>query len=135
VKVTWQVMAGLAAFLVPWTLWYGLTTDEYGGRVALTATLAALAFLGAYLYLQARRVGPLLSDRGDVRPEDAAGEIGDFPSRSAWPAVMGTAAALIALGLVFSPPLALPGVLLLLTAAVGYAAEVQRARRGIHRRV
>ncbi len=134
-KATWQIMAGLAAFLVPWTLWYGLTTEEYGGRVALTATVAALAFLAAYLYLQARRVGALPGDRPDLRPEDAAGEIGEFPSRSAWPAVMGTAAALIALGLVFSPPLALPGVLLLLTAAAGYAAEVQRARRGMHRRV
>ncbi|MGH9012128.1 MAG: aa3-type cytochrome oxidase subunit IV [Acidimicrobiia bacterium] len=134
-KVTWQVMAGLATFLLPWTLWYGLTTDEYGGRVALTATVAALGFLGAYLYLQARRVGALPADHPDIRPEDAAGEVGAFPSRSAWPAVMGTAAALIAFGLVFSPPLALPGVLLLLTAAAGYAAEVQRARRGTHRRV
>lgn len=134
-KVAWQVMAGLAVFLVPWTLWYGLTADEFGGRVALTATVAALGFLGAYLYLQSRRIGALPADRPDIRPEDAAGEIGAFPSRSVWPAVMGTAAALIAFGLVFSPPLALPGALLLLTAAAGYAAEVQRARRGTHRRV
>ena len=134
-KVTWQVTAGLAVFLVPWTVWYGLTADEFGGRVALTATMAALAFLGAYLYLQSRRVDALPADRADIRPEQAAGEVGEFPSRSVWPVVMGTAAALIAFGLVFSPPLALPGALLLLTAAAGYAAEVQRARRGTHPRV
>jgi hypothetical protein len=88
----------------------------------------ALFFLGAYLYVQARRVGRRPEDRPDARPADAAGEIGDFPARSFWPAVMGTSGGLIALGLAFSPSLAIPGALLLLTGAAGYAAEVQRAR-------
>lgn len=129
----WQVILGLGAFLVPWTVVYGLTADEYGGRVSLAAVVLALFFLGAYLYRQARRVGQRPEDRPDARPADAAGEIGDFPTRSFWPAVMGTSGGLIALGLAFSPSLAIPGGLLLLTAAAGYAAEAQRARHH-HRR-
>ena len=127
-RAEWQVVLGLGAFLLPWTVLYGLTADEHGGRVSLAAVVLPLFFLGAYLYREGRRIGPRPEDRPDARPADAAGEVGEFPARSFWPAVMGTSGGLIAFGLAFSPALAIPGALLLLTAAAGYAAEAQRGR-------
>lgn len=127
-RAEWQVVLGLGVFLVPWAVLYGLTADEHGGRISLVAVVLALLFLGAYLYREGRRIGLRPEDRPDGRPGDDAGEIGEFPARSFWPAVMGTSGGLIAFGLAFSPALAIPGGLLLLTAAAGYAAEAQRSR-------
>jgi hypothetical protein len=128
VKTAATVMAGLGLFLAPFTLLYWLAAHEHGGATALLATVLALLFLGAYLFLQARRTGPRPEDRPDASPADGAGEVGVFPSRSPWPAVMGLAASLTGFFLVFSRWLAVPGLVLLLLGAAGLAAESQRAR-------
>jgi hypothetical protein len=121
-------MAGLGLFLVPWTVWYWLAAVEHGGATALLATVLALLFLSTYLFLTARRTGDRPEDRPDAGPADGAGEVGVFPARSPWPAVMGVAATLTGFFLVFSRWLAVPGLALLLVGAAGLAAESQRAR-------
>ena len=123
-----MVMGGLGLFLVPFTVWYWLAAKEHGGATALLATVLALLFLGAYLFRQGRRTGDRPEDRPDADPADAAGEVGVFPARSPWPAVLGLAAALTGFFLVFSRWLAVPGLALLLLGAAGLAAESQRAR-------
>ena len=127
-KTAAVILGGLGLFLVPFTLWYWLAAAEHGGATALLATVLALVFLGAYLLVQARRTGQRPEDRPDAGPADGAGEVGVFPTRSPWPAVMGLAAALTGFFLVFSRWLAVPGLGLLLLGAVGLAAESQRAR-------
>jgi hypothetical protein len=127
-KTAATVLAGLGLFLVPWTVLYWFAAYEHGGATALLATVLALLFLGGYLFLVARRIGIRPEDRPDAGPADGAGEIGVFPTRSPWPAVMGLAAALTGFFLVFSRWLAVPGLALLLLGAAGLAAETQRAR-------
>jgi hypothetical protein len=122
------ILGGLGLFLVPWTAVYWLVAHEHGGATALLATVLGLLFLGAYLLLQSRRTGPRPEDRPDARPADGAGEVGVFPTRSPWPAVMGLAATLTGFFLVFSRWLAAPGLVLLLLGVAGLAAESQRAR-------
>lgn len=121
-------MAGIGLFLVPFTAWYWVAAAEHGGATALLATVTGLLFLGAYLYRQARRVGTRPEDRPDATPSEGAGEVGVFPARSPWPAVMGVAAALTGFFLVFSRWLAVPGLVLLVLAAGALATESQRAR-------
>ncbi|MGH8972364.1 MAG: aa3-type cytochrome oxidase subunit IV [Acidimicrobiia bacterium] len=127
-KTAAVVMAGLGAFLVPWTVVYWLAAHEHGGAVALLATVLALLFLGAYLFLQARRTGGRPEDDPEATPAEGAGDVGLFPGSSPWPAVMGAGAAFTAFFLVFSRWLAVPGLVLVLLAAAGLAAESQRAR-------
>ncbi len=127
-KPEWRVFGGLAAFLFPFAALYWLAADEHGVAIALLSTELALLFLGAYLFVLARRTGAHPEDQPDAGLLEAAGEVGEFPTRSPWPAVMGVAASLTGFGLVFSRWLVLPGLLFLLLATVGYAAEAQRAR-------
>jgi hypothetical protein len=122
------VMAGLGLFLVPWTVVYWVAAHEHGGTIALLATVLALLFLGAYLFLQARRTGARPEDDPDPTPADGAGVVGVFPTASPWPVVMGAGAAFVAFFGVFSRWLAVPGLLLLLLGAAGLAAESSRAR-------
>ncbi|MGH9002167.1 MAG: aa3-type cytochrome oxidase subunit IV [Acidimicrobiia bacterium] len=126
-KVASVVMGGLGLFLVPFTAWYGLAAAEHGGFTALVATVLALVFLGAYLYRLAKQVGDRPEDR-DATPPEGAGEVGVFPARSPWPAILGVGAALIGFFLVFSRWLAVPGLALLVIGGAGLAAESQRGR-------
>ncbi len=128
VKSAAVVMLGLGVFLAPWTAIYWMAAHEHGGAIALLATVMALLFLGAYLFLQARRTGGRPEDDPEATPAEGAGEVGVFPTRSPWPVVMGGGAAIIAFFGVFSRWLAVPGLVLLLLAAAGLAAESSRAR-------
>jgi cytochrome c oxidase subunit IV len=128
VKVAAVVMGGLGAFLAPWTVVYWVAAHEHGGAIALLATVIALLFLGAYLFVQGRRTGARPEDDPDATPGEGAGEVGVFPTASPWPAVMGAGAAIIAFLGVFSRWLAVPGLVLLLLGAAGLAAESSRAR-------
>jgi hypothetical protein len=127
-KTAAVVMAGLGFFLVPWTVVYWLAAKEHGGAIALLATVVALLFLGGYLALQASRTGGRPEDNPVATPGEGAGDVGLFPGRSPWPAVMGAGAAFTAFFLVFSRWLAVPGLVLLLLGGTGLAAESQRAR-------
>ncbi len=127
-KAASTIMLGLGLFLVPWAAVYWFAASEHAGLTALLATVVGLLFLGAYLFVAARRTGERPEDRLDASPADGAGEVGAFPTRSPWPAVMGVAATFTGFFLVFSRWLAVPGLALLLLAAAGLAAESQRAR-------
>ncbi|MGH9040236.1 MAG: aa3-type cytochrome oxidase subunit IV [Acidimicrobiia bacterium] len=127
-KPTATLIAGLGLFLIPWTVIYWLAAHEHGGATALLATVIALLFLAAYLAWAGRHTGDRPEDR-DADPEEGAGEVGVFPARSPWPAVLGVAAALTGFFLVFSRWLALTGLMLLLLALAGMAMESERARQ------
>lgn len=125
-KVEWRIFLGLGAFVAPITALYWFTSYEHAGSAMMAFFVLAFLLIGAYLLVQARRSGPRPEDRTDATPADGAEDLGFFPSRSLWPFVLAVGAVVVALGLVFSGWLALPGVGLLAFATVGYAAEAQR---------
>ncbi len=126
-KVEWRLLGGLGAFVAPFAALYWFTSYEEAGSVMLVAFVLSLLFLGGYVLMQARRTAPRPEDRTDGAPAPEDEDIGYFPTASMWPLVIGVAATLIGFGLVFTGWLALPGLLLMLGAAVGYARDAQQA--------
>ena len=68
------------------------------------------------------RRAPFLSDI----PADAAEDLGYFPSSSAWPFVLSAGVVVLANGLVFGPPIAVVGLLLMVAGVFGYAREADQ---------
>lgn len=129
-KTLVRVYVGLFGLIVPFTVVYGIGTSEPAGNVLFAAFLAALAFLAVHAWRIVRRYAdptPWPEDRaeGAVTDPDAIGVVGDFPARSVWPLSIAGGATLLALGLAFNGWIALPGLLLLLTAVVGFALETR----------
>jgi hypothetical protein len=125
VKVEWRLLSGIGIFVLPFASLYWVVSDEPAGSVILGFFIASLLFLGGWLWRQSTRLGSRPEDRPDAGPGDAAGDIGYFPPRSGWPVMIGVAATLIGLGIVFSRWVALPGVALLGLATVGYGRDAQ----------
>lgn len=122
-KVEWRLFIGAAGFFTVTALAYWLITHEDAGATMLAASVPAFAFIGVYLWFQHRHHGPRPEDRGDAGPADATGDVGYYPSSSAWPFVLAAGVVLLANGLVYGPPIAALGVLLMVAGAVGYARE------------
>jgi len=123
VKVEWRLFAGAGAFFAVTTSLYWFVSYEHAGSVMLGLSVPAFLMVGGYLLLQARRGGLRPEDRPDAEIEEGEEEIGYFPSSSVWPLILGLGAVALANSLVFGLGLAAVGVGLVVTAAVGYAAE------------
>jgi hypothetical protein len=117
-----------AAFLAVVALVYWRFSYEEVGTTMLGLGGAAWVLLWVYLAVQARRLRgqPRPEDRDDATIEGSAGPVGWFPSASVWPLALGAGATVLGLGFVFGPWFALIGVILMVAAAAGYAAEAQR---------
>ena len=127
VKSESRIFLFSAAFLAVVSLIYWFTAYEEAGTTMLALGAVAWVLLWVYLGIQGRRMGrPRPEDRDDATPEEVPGPVGWFPSASVWPLALGGGAAVLGLGLVFGPWFALIGVMLMVAAAAGYAAEAQR---------
>ncbi len=134
-KVEWRTYAGLAAIVLPIGVVYLVLSREPVGSLLLFACALSLLALTVYLWW-IRRGHPDrpedLADPAEAREADraeadahGATAVGDFPSGSVWPLFMGLACLGIAWGLAFTIWITLPSAMLLLTAVVGYAHEVE----------
>jgi len=63
---------------------------------------------------------------GGKDQQDGAGDLGYFPSSSAWPVVLSAGVVVLANGLVFGPPIAILGLLLMVAGVFGYAREADQ---------
>ena len=122
-RVEWKLFAGAGAFLVVTTVSYWFVTYEDAGTTMLGLGVLSVLMVAGWLLVQSRKVGLRAEDRPDATQADGAGELGDFPSLSIWPFVIGAGAVVIANGLVFGVWLGVAGGLLLLVGLVGYAVE------------
>ena len=122
-KVEWRLFAGAAAFYTLTAAGYWFVSYEDAGTTMLAASVPAFAFIGIWLWFQNRHHGPRPEDRPDASPSDGAGDVGYYPSSSAWPFVLGAGAVIVANGMVFGPPVAALGVLVMVAGIVGYARE------------
>ena len=122
-RVEWRLFAGAGVFFAITTSVYWFVSYEHAGSVMLALSVLAFLMVGGYLLVQSRRHGIRPEDRGDATTKETDEEIGYFPSSSIWPLVLGLGAVALANSLVFGLGLAALGVGLIVTAAVGYAAE------------
>jgi hypothetical protein len=121
-----MVFLFIAAFFIVVDGVYWFTSHAYTGSVLLLLTIALGLLPGAYLFWWSRRMALRPEDRDDATPANSAGVVGSFPGSSIWPFVFGMGAAMIGVALVFGPWTAVPGVILVLSAAAGYVAESRR---------
>ena len=122
-NVEWKLFGGAAAFAGVLGGLYWLAAHEHAGAIMLVFSGAALLMVAAYLLVVGARGGVRPSDRGDAEPGDGAGESEYYPSASVWPFVSAAGALLIGFGMVFGLGVASMGIVLLLGAIGGYAAE------------
>jgi hypothetical protein len=121
-----MVFLFIAAFFIVVDGVYWFTSHAYTGSVLLLLTIALGLLPGAYLFWWSRHMALRPEDRDDATPANSAGVVGSFPGSSIWPFVFGMGAAMIGVALVFGPWTAVPGVILVLSAAAGYVAESRR---------
>lgn len=121
-KVEWRLFLGAAAFFSVTATAYWFVTYERAGTAMLAASVPAFAMVALWLAFQARKHGPRPEDDGEA-PITAADDLGYFPSSSTWPFVLSAGAVVLANGLVFGPPIAVIGVLLMVAGVFGYARE------------
>ena len=122
-KVEWRLFMGAALFFAITASAYWFITYEHAGTAMLGASVPAFAFVGLWLLFQTRGHRPRAEDDGDATPADAAEDLGYFPSSSAWPFVLSAGVVVLANGLVFGPPIAVVGVILMVAGVFGYARE------------
>ncbi len=125
-KTEAHVLLFIGSFFAIVAAIYWFTAYEQSG----TAMLIGTAFLGlvpgSYYYWWSRRMRPRPEDRPDGTLEEGAGVVGTFPSTSIWPFILGLAAALVALALVFGFWSAVLGFSLAISAVVGIILESRR---------
>lgn len=125
-KVEWRLFMGAAAFFAVTASAYWFVSYEQAGTAMLAASVPAFAFIGLWLLVQSRRHGARPEDTGDAVPADAAEDVGYFPSSSAWPFVLSAGVVVLANGLVFGPPIAVLGLILMVAGVFGYAREADQ---------
>ncbi|MGI8808530.1 MAG: aa3-type cytochrome oxidase subunit IV [Acidimicrobiales bacterium] len=125
-KVEWLLFMGAALFFAVTASAYWFITYEHAGTAMLAASVPAFAFVGLWLLFQGRRHDARAEDDGDASPADAADDLGYFPSSSAWPFVFSVGAVVLANGLVFGPPIAVIGLILMVAGTFGYAREADQ---------
>jgi hypothetical protein len=125
-KVEWRLFAGAAAFFTVTAATYWFVSYEDAGTTMLAASVPAFAFVAAWLWFQHRHADPRPEDRTEADPADGAGDVGYFPSSSAWPFVLAAGAVVVANGFVFGPPIVVVGALLMLAGIFGYAREADQ---------
>ena len=122
-KVERRLFLGAAAFFAVTATVYWFVSYEDAGTTMLGASVPAFAFVGLWLWFQSRKQRPRPEDDGNATPADGAEDLGYFPASSAWPFVVSAGAVILANGMVFGPPIAVIGLLLIAAGVFGYARE------------
>ena len=121
-NVEWKLFTGAAAFAAVVSGLYWFVSSEHAGATMLVFSGGALLMVAAYLSLVGTRVGVRPSDRGDAEFDDDTGSE-YYPSSSVWPFVAAAGTMVLGFGMVFGAGVASLGIVLLVTAIGGYAAE------------
>lgn len=124
-KVEWRLFAGAGFFFTVTATAYWFITYEQAGTAMLATSVPAFGLVGLWLFVQRRRHGDRPEDT-DATPADAAEDLGYFPSSSAWPFVLSAGVVVLANGLVFGPPIAVLGLLLMVAGVFGFAREADQ---------
>jgi hypothetical protein len=125
----WLLGAFFLFSAAAYTMWHLLDkgTVEWVGSVALTLTAVLAIFLAFYLgRLHAAQGAELPEDRTDALIDDGDTEIGNFSPWSWWPILLGSGAALVALGLAVGFWIVFIGAAFTIVCVVGWTYEYYR---------
>jgi Cytochrome c oxidase subunit IV len=120
------VLLTIAAFFGAAACVYWFWGYEQSGTAMLIASSLLGILPGSYYFWWSRRMAPRPEDREDATLEEGAGVVGSFPGSSVWPFVLGLAATLVALALVFGFWSAVLGFTLAISAVIGIIVESRR---------
>lgn len=101
-------------------------TMTSGGTIMLGGVCLLGLLPGGYYLWWSRRMTPRAEDNPEATQAQGAGVVGVFPSTSIWPFVLGMAALLVALSLVFGFWTAIFGFALAISAIIGVIVESRR---------
>jgi hypothetical protein len=125
-KVEAKILLGLGVFFAAMCLVYWNWSLENAGGVMMMAG-ALLGFLpGSYYWWWSRRMKARPEDDGSATMESGAGVVGAFPGSSIFPFVMGAAAFLVVMSMVFGIWLLVPALGLVFWAIMGGTSEGRR---------
>lgn len=125
-RVEWRLFMGAAFFFTVTTAVYWFVSHEDAGTTMLGASVPAFAMIGLWLWFQHRHRDSRPEDRGEASASDATGDLGYFPASSTWPFVLSAGAVILANGMVFGPPIAVVGALLMVAGVFGYVREADQ---------
>jgi ABC-type maltose transport system permease subunit len=125
-KTEAHVLLFIATFFGVVAAVYWFWGYETSGTAMLIGSSLLGVLPGSYYLWWSRRMKPRPEDLQEATTEDGAGVIGTFPSTSVWPFVLGLAASLVALALVFGFWTAIVGFVLAISAVVGVILESRR---------
>lgn len=101
-------------------------TMTSGGTIMLGACCLLGLLPGGYYLWWSKRMTPRAEDDPEATQAQGAGVVGVFPGNSIWPFVLGMAALLVALSLVFGFWTAIFGFSLAISAVIGVILESRR---------
>jgi len=126
VKIESYLLLFMAAFGAVICAVYWFTSYEDAGSIMLGAFGLLGLLPGGYYFWWSRRMSPRPEDDPEATQAQGAGVVGAFPATSVWPFVLGAAALLIALSLVFGFWTAIFGFTLAISAVIGVIVESRR---------
>ena len=113
----------IGIFFFPVTAIYYWLSREWVGTVCMLLSGFFALMIAYYLGFTARRMTARPSDRPDAEIAEDAGEIGFFAPHSWWPIALAASAAVLGLGLIIGPFLALTGFMMVMGAVFGMLFE------------
>lgn len=140
-RVEAKFLFGVAVFFGIIAISYWFTSYEDSGTMMLVGTCALGLLPGSYYYYWHRRfhghkyffwgrtdhvVGTRPEDRDDATIEEGAGVVSSFPGSSVWPFIFGSGAFSLLLAFVFGTWMAAIGIIVIVTAIIGFTAESRR---------
>jgi hypothetical protein len=126
-RVEWRMFTAMACFILAPGVIYWIASHEHAGGVLMVLLAVSFFFLGAWLLTESRHIDPRPEDDPRANPQDQPGDVGFFPTGSVWPATLALGAVIVGYGLAFSAWLAVPGLIMLALAIIGFTAESQRS--------
>ncbi|MFF3403864.1 cytochrome c oxidase subunit 4 [Streptomyces sp. NPDC002659] len=120
------LFAGVAGFFLVTDVLYALWSKDPAGTAALTVAFLMALLVSFVFATNYRRKGLRPEDRKEGEVHERAGPVDFFPPHSAWPVLIATGAAVVALGTVFGLWLFLIGVGVVLAGVCGMVFQFSR---------
>lgn len=118
------VFLGIGAFLLVIGVVYWFASYEDAGTVLLIGSAILSFFAGAYLLIQQRRFPVAAEDEPEATLAEGAGEMGVFPTATAWPFLVGLGAVIMFNGLAAGVWIFVGGAVIFLAAVIGYVFSI-----------